>query len=613
MLIWDSADPPPVDAGRVYLWNGYAETGDVFALLQYVEEHAEGLRRKYLAWIHELGETRVRGKRVVDHLGLRDGLSFWWLTPFVEKHFQKFPISQALRLFALEEIVAKEDPKTIKLVTSEHWLHQTLSAMCRTRGIHYEWERLPEKRRSIGERVRVRLPHLLQASRVLTRYLRFSKPFRTASKTEWLDDPRALFVCGYFSNIDPDEAARGRFRSRYWGGLHRLLEGLDIKANWLHVNPVQAPETAMKWVRSFNAEREREGCHAFLDAYRSSFGIARAVRRFAWLQVVSWRLRRMRDAFRTPDATFSLWPLLGGAWHSSLRGGVAMDNLLAIELFDAALRELPRQSQGVYLCENHGWERALVHAWRKHGHGRLVAVAHATVRFWDLRYSMDARTLRSAAPYAIPRPHVTALNGEAAVKAYRGADYPHEIVECEALRYAYLSGFRKNRKTPEVATEALRVLALGDISRVCSLNLLTLLQDASHELPSEFSYSLKAHPVCNIDPDEFPSLKLTSTSRPLGEIVHDFDVAVSANATSAAVDLHLAGVPVVVVLDASELNFSPLRGRPNVRFVATSSELAAILKAPDTWCNDEPDPDDFFFLDSTLPRWRRLLRNAPQA
>ena len=78
-----------------------------------------------------------------------------------------------------------------------------------------------------------------------------------------------------------------------------------------------------------------------------------------------------------------------------MRGSAAVINLLWIELFDQALRDAPRQDKGFYLCENQGWERAFIHAWRKHGHGELIAVPHATVRFWDLRYFADPRTVRS--------------------------------------------------------------------------------------------------------------------------------------------------------------------------------------------------------------------------
>ena len=79
--------------------------------------------------------------------------------------------------------------------------------------------------------------------------------------------------------------------------------------------------------------------------------------------------------------------------------------------------------------------------------------------------------------------------------------------------------------------------------------------------------------------------------------------------TSAAVDAYLAGLPVVVMLDETELNFSPLRGQPGVRFVGTPEELADALQAGHG-ATAYPDRKDFFFLDPALPRWRRLLSIA---
>src|SRR3990172_153193 len=122
-----------------------------------------------------------------------------------------------------------------------------------------------------------------------------------------------------------------------------------------------------------------------------------------------------------------------------MQGPVAISNLLWIELFDVALRDLPHQKKGLYLCENQAWERAFIHAWRKYGHGQLIAVAHSTVRFWDLRYFIDPRTPRSQDPYPMPQADLMALNGKAARDAYLSVDRPKEtIVECEALRYGYV-------------------------------------------------------------------------------------------------------------------------------------------------------------------------------
>src|SRR6266513_2814318 len=122
--------------------------------------------------------------------------------------------------------------------------------------------------------------------------------------------------------------------------------------------------------------------------------------------VMSIRLRSMKSAFRPNGSNLLLWPVLRGDWSDSMRGPAAVNNLLMIELFDEVLRSMPHQATGLYLCENQGWERAMIHAWRKHRHGRLIAVAHSTIRFWDLRYFTDPRTLHSEESHRIPRADV---------------------------------------------------------------------------------------------------------------------------------------------------------------------------------------------------------------
>ena len=109
----------PRNQCNYYLWNGYAETAAVHSLLRYVENHAERLRGKYLAWIHDLGESRIEGKRIIDHLAFLDGLSYWWMTLFVEKSFGKsLSMTDAIRLFALEDIVSDQKPGKLKLVSA---------------------------------------------------------------------------------------------------------------------------------------------------------------------------------------------------------------------------------------------------------------------------------------------------------------------------------------------------------------------------------------------------------------------------------------------------------------------------------------------------------------
>ena len=68
-LIWHAEGTPPVGDWTTVLWSGFAKTArsELISIPKFVEEHAESLRARYLSWIYELGETRINGKRLVDH------------------------------------------------------------------------------------------------------------------------------------------------------------------------------------------------------------------------------------------------------------------------------------------------------------------------------------------------------------------------------------------------------------------------------------------------------------------------------------------------------------------------------------------------------------------
>ena len=58
-----------------------------------------------MKFIHELGESKFKGKRIVDYLDVGDGFSIWWMTLLAEKNPLKSPcIYDCIRLLALEEI-----------------------------------------------------------------------------------------------------------------------------------------------------------------------------------------------------------------------------------------------------------------------------------------------------------------------------------------------------------------------------------------------------------------------------------------------------------------------------------------------------------------------------
>lgn len=615
LILWDSPAPPPAADGLVYRWSGHADTDAVCGLLSYVEAHGERLRRKYLAWLHELGESSVGGRRLIDRLALGGGCSFWWMTLLAEKSPWKSPaIIDALRLFALEEIFVRERPQMVRFVGGNPGLHEAIGGLCSNLSIAYVGK--PTARSGMSwlnpAHIYRNLPHTLQALVSVTRYCKARWALRQSLVAEWFGGDAAIFFCSYFIHLDPGLCANGRFYSRQWEQLPELLQDNGLRTNWIqhYLRSSVVPDTqvANRWVLEFNRRGDTQGAHAFLDSYLSWRVLARALHAWIRLNLVSRRLGAVRAAFRPRDARFSLWPLMRRDWLASLRGAVAIANTLWVELFDEALRRLPRQERGLYLCENQAWERAMVHAWRKHGHGQLIAVAHSTVRFWDLRYFSDGRTFRSRAANAVPQPDRIALNGKAAVDAFHGMDYPRErIVECEALRYGYLNGLQVSQAARGTRSTGTRILLLGDHLSSGTTKMLELLSAAAPHAPADNTYIVKPHPNCPVRTQDYPSLRLSLVTEPLAEILHDFDVAYASNGTSAAVDAYLAGLPVIVMLDENDLNFSPLRGHSGVRFVATAVELAEALQRSAQIATGAAERAQFFFLDPQLPRWRRLL------
>lgn len=616
-VLWDSESRAP-ESGSVFLWNGYADSAGRHSVFGYCEEHAERLRARYGGWIHDLGEYSIDGVRVVEHLAIDGGFSYWWMTRFVEQSPWKSPaINDAIRVLALEEILAELKPAKFRLVSANPILHEVLHNLCLTMGIDYQWERIAvESRGRFGLRDAYHaLPQPVQALASFARDLWTLWPLRRASGPNWFNGEQSFFICSYFMYLDSEQADAGHFYSRYWGGLPGLMGKLGLMENWLQLyrthDAVPTPNDALDLTERFNLKRREEGSHAFLDTYLSWSIVLRVLKRWSKLTIASWQLRGIEIAFRPQGSSVSLWPLMRGEWYASMRGPDAFSNLLSIELFDRALRDIPHQKKGLYLCENQAWERALIHAWRKHGHAMLIAVPHSTQSFWDLRYFRDPRAFDSSATCRLPQPDRTAVNGQAALETFIRGNHPREaIVECEALRYIYLNNLCPRPTSRKASGDPIKVLILGEYLSSGTVKMLNLLEAAVAGMAAPAMFTVKPHPNCLVKSGDFPALHLKVVQEPLGKILHQFDVAYSSNMTSAAVDAYLAGLPVVVALDETKLNYSPLRGRPGVRFVSTSKELAAALALADQWTAREFNHDEFFFLDSELPRWQKILSTS---
>lgn len=606
LLIWDREDAPPASASDAILWRSFqapANTGAV-CLPQWVEQNSDRMRARYLGWLFDLGEAQVGDRRLVDHLQLRPGLSYWWMTPLAQRFNAAAgsPVHDAIKLLALEELIAGWSVRRIVLHSSNAALAECLRIYCAGSQIEFEWTNVP--RQPASRSWRTWTPLAVQALISAVRYIARRRNGGGEPAIPTADAP-VTFI-DVLVHLDRSALATGRFVSNYWTKLVELLARAGVRTNWLHQffqhEAIPSFSQADALVRGFNEQASGREQHLLLDACIDRTVMARALQDWWRLYRASRRLSGVRNFFRPAQSRIDLWPLFRYEWREGLEGPTAIVNCLSLCVFERALVRVPAQRLGIYIQENQPWEMALIHAWKAAGHGRLIGVPHTTVRYWDLRYFYDPRSYQRRAVNSLPMPDVVAVNGPSAHASYRTAGYPpDDIVDVEALRYMHLAAAAE--AVPR--SESLRILICGDFLPSTSHKMLSWMLQAAPALPRNARFLFKPHPAYHISLEPYRALSLEPTSAPLGEVLVSCDVVFASNITSAAVDAYCRGIAVVQVLDGGTFNMSPLRGMPGVTYVASADELGrALLEASGT---QRPAPAPYFHLDVSLPRWSALL------
>ncbi len=576
------------------------------------------LRSRYLAWVYELGELCINDRRLIDHLQLRPGFSYWWMTLLVEKcNYEKSPqIEDAIRVLAFIDWAAGLALERVTLASANQPLAECLRGWCEKTGVAFEWQRLPRPQvpLSWARRAFAALPVGIQAWVWLLKYLLDRWPLRGAGVTAWRETTGSVTFVSYLFNLVLEAAKEGRYESHYWGSLPEVLRCDGCKSNWLHlyVKDALLPDAkkAAGIIQSLNNAGQGKEIHVTVDSFLS----VRILRQVLsdWVNL-AWKGRRLNGLVATTtQAPLDLWPLFAEDWRESTFGATAMGNVLHCNLLEAALKALPKQQIGCYLQENQGWEFALIQQWKLANQGRLVGVPHSSVRFWDLRYFFDSRSYSQNKFESMPLPDQVAVNGQSATDAYLKGGYPADnLVQVEALRYLYLENANARPVSDSAARrQGLRLLVLGDYLATKTRIQMSLLAQAAASLPAGMVITVKPHPACPIHVEDYPELHLTVVMEPLTKLLNECDVAYTSAVTSAALDAHCSGVPVVSVMDPTTLNMSPLRGYAGTFYASTPDELIRALQAIISAQLAAPTQAAVFTLNRALPLWRRLLLGA---
>ena len=607
LAVWDSDEVPTVTADHICMWNGFQEGDSIHSLQKYIERHDIELRNRYLEWVYDLSTKKVNNKNLIETFLLREGGSYWWMTNLIEQSVVKsHNITNIIKVFSLEKILKELSPKSVTLVSSNRELMPVIKELCESLDIQFVMSKQAKKAVSLSFINNLK-GIFLESAKSAFAFFSYLKILIFSKKKNCIDwGQKSLFIVTYFANFCTERADKGEFYSYYWGKLHDLLVDMSLDVNWLHMyqDNISLPlKKAESLIERFDTRPLQS--HGLLESYCTKGILLRAARR--WLEIFNIRRRIGEPSifFRPTGSDYSLWPLVKNDWNSSLIGSDAILNLFYFELFDSLLKNIPRQQAGLYLFENQSWERAFIYLWKKHGHGKLIGVAHTFVRFWDLRYFNDKRFFKLSGASLMPKPDAIVLNGQNAVNTYSESNTYSTFVECEALRYDLLLKLDRTVKN-NIPSEYLNILVVAEYSRGLLDRMLSNIAKSIKTVDKSISLTVKPHPATTVTKIEHSGLKFDVVTDPLSEIVPRFDLVVTGSLTVASLDVFLLRKPLIVILDQKELNFSPLRGVKDVCFVSTVTELTEAIDAlqfPYT----APDIESFFNIDNELPSWKKFL------
>lgn len=596
-------------------WDQTTVPPDQISLPTQVDDRVLEIKKEFLAWAYEVSQIQIDGKTVTEHLKIFDGLSFWWMTLMGEKSPYKCPALYAVfKLGALERLYQHNDCRGIIFNGNDSALEQTLSQWCIEMGHPYKYVLSTSKKtfHFSLKHLFSKLPYLLQACvwlihKAWTRFRHVSSA-RITPETEMAE----ITLVTFFPNIDRKKTEQGQFTSRYWEGLHSLLDNLPFGVRWVWFyfkqNEIDFRE-AVRLRDVCNETQPEKYKHHLLEEFLTPKSLWLAICLYLKVYKKGKQLKKLQGKFVFPGSQLNFFPFFKTDWETSFFGSLAREEALRITLFDSMAVTLPPGPFGMFTSENQGWELGLISAWRRHRKKMtILSFIHSSFRPLDLCILSDPRTHENTESISLPCPDRWAIGTASCLKWLTESGYPQEkLFPVEALRYLNLMGRFGSERKKLPPTGRILLVASGMTNQETPAHFEMLAEAAKKGGLEKYAEIIfKPHPAFPID--DFlkkynPPFSYSISTESMDSLWPCIDVVYCPNPSSIGVETAWLGVPVIIPSSVNALNLNPLYGLPGLKVVTNSDMLVEKLNNPSLLSI----PKDYFFFDPDLIRWKKFL------
>lgn len=622
-VVWFSSKVIPECNVTTILWDQYLpENGalaQAYSLPKIVHEDTNRWKRTYLDWLAGIGNSSIDGASLIDHLSIRNNLSYWWLTLPTEFSLSQEAIAyKAVRIWALVELAERLGISEIELVNANSDVTAVLSSWCENTGRRISIRPLPRvrsrrffRRDSTGSSSGVLVQIFLATCTAVCRLGAYIVSLRHRIKPS--SDPTAdLTIVDYFTNFTIDEATSARYSSNYWSSLPERLAAKGIRVHWVHIDvrSTFSPNisTARKLIGMLN-ENEATQCHSLLQDMITPVTFFQILRQYL---VIVWKgmsTRKVITRWNYAGANLDMWPVVKLPWRRSFYGAQAIQNATWLCLFEAVLDKASKSGTCLYLMENQPWELALISNWNSSELGAIIGVQHSSVRHWDFRFALGGSGLQVQSKSDLPQPHFVFANGPVAIEVLTDNGFPKEILHpVEALRYLEAGkSFDAIAREVERETSVTKLLALGEYDTRLADSQVALLNELMEERGSSVDITFRPHPASSGSLKVLDDRIHRSFSKDINADLARCDVAFCSNVSTASTDAILARVPAIIFLDGSVFDGQIRDTNARVNVTNFQELVAAIDGFARGTMRFPTSVEEVFFSDSELPLWNEFL------
>ena len=580
------------DFDYTILWDDYSSQENVISLPEYVELHADRLRLHFAEFVDQVSQTALNSGTVSELLLIRKDFSYWWMTLFASTRWDPTSnINHAVKLMAFAEICEKISATQVSVHLPNARIASAIQTFCATKRIAIAEPLVLHKQ------LKRRLPRF----RAIAAVGKFALTHRRVNVLDSKSQSSTLVV-DHFVRFNESSIDEGRYDSQYWNALRSDLSSDKHGVRWVHhfvpgFRSINATELLLAKLNAKSSDK-----HAQFETRLRATCLLPLLRELNQLRRLARHSRNCSSLFVDQRSGVDFTAFFEEQWIESLCGSTAARHLIILRQQETLLKSLPKQRNGLFLCENQPWEAAFTYAWHKQGHGKLTAVVHAPIRFWDFRYFTLARALRVNQPIATskPTPSVVAINSSISRLFMEDAQAPaHRMVDIESLMFNYLATGSSSRTVQQDV-----LLIVGDFFPHLNDRLIPLIRNAQRVQQTSLEIIFKPHPMNTELPDlsGLPHVHVSTSN--LGELLPRTSTAICCNSSTAALECYLSGVKTISYVDPEALNSSPLRGVSGAVFVTSSEQLDASLNDIHA---DHQHGQPLLIIDPATPRWKELL------